>query len=304
VTQEAGVDNQMPDEQLLVDGLTFPEGPRWYDDCLWFSDIRGGTVFRVDSGGSLLTVANLDDSPSGLGFLPDGTPLIVSMRRRAILRLVDGGLETHADLAELPGDFLNDMVVDGEGRAYVGLRSSSLYAGMPADSMRADDALVIVDPDGGVRIGASGLVSPNGTVISPDGSTLIVAETYAGRILAFDRHADGALSGMRVFATVPGCYPDGICLDDEGAVWFGSPYTNEVVRVMDGGRETHRRHISGAVACALGGPGRTTLFVMAVDPGSLPLIGSRSVPGGDSSSPPKGGRIWTLQVAHPGAGWP
>jgi sugar lactone lactonase YvrE len=294
----------MPDEQLLVDGLTFPEGPRWHDDCLWFSDIRSGTVLRVDSSGSLLTVATLDDSPSGLGFLPDGTPLVVSMRRRVILRVVDGGTEMHADLAGLPGDFLNDMVVDADGRAYVGLRSSSLYAGMPPDSIRAEDTLVIVDPDGGARIGASGLVSPNGTVISPDGRTLIVAETYAGRILAFERDAGGGLTGRRVFATVPGCYPDGICLDDQGGVWFGSPYTDEVVRVMEGGRETHRRHIPGAVACALGGPGRTTLFVMAVDPEALPKIGSRSVPGGDARSPLEGGRIWTLQVEHPGAGWP
>jgi sugar lactone lactonase YvrE len=293
----------MPEEHLLVAGLTFPEGPRWHRGHLWFSDIRRGTVFRANLEGRLEPVVTLDDSPSGLGFLPDGTLLVVSMRHRRLLRIVDGRPEIHADLAGVTGDFLNDMVVDGDGRAYVGARSSDLYAGMAPEMLQPLDSLVIVDPDGALRV-VSGLVSPNGMVISPDGATLTIAETYASRILAFDRHTDGSLSNRKVFAAVPGCYPDGICLDEAGAIWFASPYTDEVVRVLDGGQQTARRQIPGAVACALGGPLRSTLFVVAVDTAALSPPGTRpSAPGGVSQEL-DGGKIWSMPVPFAGAGIP
>ncbi len=294
----------MSSEQLLLDGLTFPEGPRWHDGHLWFSDLRARSVSRVDLDGQAQVVTTLDDSPSGLGFLPDGTPLVVSMRDRALYRIVDGGLQTHADLGHLPGDFLNDMVVDEDGRAYVGVRSRDLYPGMPGDLNDGPDLIAIVDPDGGIRIGASGLVAPNGTVITPDGTTLIVAETYANRILAFARKDDGSLTDRRIFANVPGRYPDGICLDEEGGVWLGSPYTDEIVRVMDGGQATEQRRIRGAVACALGGPSRSTLFVLCVDPDALPPVGRRSAQATRRDKDRHGGKIWTVPVTHAGAGWP
>jgi sugar lactone lactonase YvrE len=201
------------------------------------------------------------------------------------------------------------MVVDADGRAYVGVRSAALKPGFPEpDADRAPDLVVVVEPSGETSIAADHLVSPNGTVITPDGRTLVIAETYAHRLTAYDRASDGTLSGRRVFAAVDGVYPDGICLDDEGAVWVGSPYTDEFIRVRDGGEITDRLAVPGGVACALGGDNRTTLFLLAVDGASLPKPGTNvSV----SDSPVlhgntvfEGGCIWTMPVGHGGAGWP
>ena len=161
----------------------------------------------------------MEDAPSGLGFLPDGVPLVVSIRDRLLLRIVGQRTEIHADLRDHPGDFLNDMVVDETGRAYVGLRSAQLYPGLDLASVDATDALIVVEPDGQASVAAGGLIAPNGVVISPDGAFLILAETYAHRLTIFDRRVDGSLSNRRLFAAVEGRFPDGICLDEDGAVW-------------------------------------------------------------------------------------
>jgi sugar lactone lactonase YvrE len=286
---------------ILLDDLMFPEGPRWHDGELWFSDLGSGSVRSVDLEGRVQIRAILDDRPSGIGFLPDGDPIVVSMGRRVLLRLDGATPQVHADLGPVGRDFLNDMLIDPEGRAYVGCRSEALRpARRPIDT--ASDAIAIVEPDGTVRPGAASMTSPNGTVLTADGTTLIVAETYAQRVLAFARATDGSLGDRRVFADLPGRYPDGICLDDTGAVWVASPYTHEFVRVRDGGEVTDRIPMPGGVACALGGPRRDTLFLLAVDPSRLPAVEDADGDG-PGFGPDLRGRIATVPVAHPAAGW-
>jgi sugar lactone lactonase YvrE len=297
----------MADPTLLLDRLAFPEGPRWHDGWLWFSDVTNRRVERVAFDGHREVVASFDDRPSGLGFLPDGALLVVAMTQRRLLRVVDGTVEPYADLRDFGGDFANDMVVDGDGRAYVGLRSAQLRPGLPVPEPRdAPDAVVVVGPTRHAELAATQLVAPNGTVITADGRTLVIAETYAHRLTAYDRGADGSLSKRRVFAQLDGVYPDGICLDDAGAVWIGSPYSDEFVRVREGGEITDRVPVPGGVACALGGDDRRTLFLLAVDPTALPKPGS-SVAGtpvlhGNASF--DGGRILAMPVERGGAGWP
>jgi sugar lactone lactonase YvrE len=296
----------MAKPQLLVDGLAFPEGPRWQGERLWFSDFAHRTLYRIGLDGTQEVVAELDDTPSGLGFLPDGTAVVVSMQNRQLLRIADGRGELYADLAEFAGDFLNDMVIDGDGNAYVGTRTREMRPSRsPLPARYEVDSIVLVDPGGHARVAADHLISPNGTVVAADGSYLVIAETYAHRLTRFDRAPDGSLSGRRVFAEVRGSFPDGICLDEEGAVWFGSPYTNEFVRVRDGGEVTDRLPLPGGVACMLGGDRRQTLFLLGVDPGGLPVPDSTSpLPQHPSEAPPTGGHIWTMPVSHPGVGWP
>ncbi|MEO8694033.1 MAG: SMP-30/gluconolactonase/LRE family protein [Acidimicrobiales bacterium] len=297
----------MHSPELLLDHLAFPEGPRWHDGWLWFSDVTNKRVERVDLEGHREVVATFDDRPSGLGFLPDGSLLVVAMTQRCLLRVTDGRVEPYADLRDFGGDFANDMVVDADGRAYVGVRSAALKPDLPVPPPQdAPDLVVVVDPSGNPSVGADQMVAPNGTVITPDGRTLIIAETYAHRLTAFDRAHDGTLSRRRVFAEVAGVYPDGICLDDEGAVWVGSPYSDEFIRVRDGGEITDRLTVAGGVACALGGPFRKTLFLLAVDSTALPK------PGTSMSTAPvlhgdtvfDGGSISTVPVDRSGAGWP
>jgi sugar lactone lactonase YvrE len=283
--------------RILTDGLLFPEGPRWRDGALWFSDIRRQTVQVLAQDGQLREVVRLNDSPSGLGFLPDGTAIVVSMRRRLLLRLVAGETEVHADLRDVPGDFLNDMLIDEQGRAYVGSRSATVVPrSEPLGDESAIDAIVIVESDGEFRLGATGAISPNGTVLTPDLRTLIVAETYAQRLVAYDRSPAGDLTNRRIFATTPGRYPDGICLDEEGAVWAGSPYTHEFVRVRGGGEVTDRISMAGGVACALGGSDGRSLFLLGVDPTWLPAVH----PGTREEQRP--GRIGVTRVRSPAAG--
>jgi sugar lactone lactonase YvrE len=227
----------------------------------------------------------LDDSPSGLGWLPGGDLLVVSMVRRALLR-VDGGAPTvHADLAPLTRYRANDLVVDAVGRAYVSSFGFDLEGGAPPEPT----ALLRVDPDGRVHVAARDVVFPNGMVLSPDGGTLVVAETYAARLTAFDVAADGSLSGRRVFADLPGVAPDGICLDAEGQVWVATARSPEVLRVRDGGEVTARVAVgTGALsyACALGGDDGRTLFVCTA-PGWRPG--------------PRAGRIEVARVEVPAA---
>jgi sugar lactone lactonase YvrE len=293
--------------ELLLDHLAFPEGPRWHQGWLWFSDVTNKRVERVDMAGHREVVATFEDRPSGLGFLPDGSLLVVAMTQRRLLRVTGGKVEQYADLRDFGGDFANDMVVDADGRAYVGVRSAALKPGFPVPEPKdARDVVVVVDPSRKPSVGADQMVSPNGTVITPDGRTLIIAETYAHRLTAFDRADDGTLSRRRVFAEVAGVYPDGICLDDEGAVWVGSPYSDEFVRVRDGGAITDRLSVPGGVACALGGQHRKTLFLLAVDSAALPKPGTSMstapVLHGDTKF--DGGCIRTMPVEHGGAGWP
>lgn len=246
----------------FLDGLGFPEAPRWHGGRLWFSDFHDRVVRRADASGAVEVVLELDDSPSGLGWLPDGDLLVVSMVRRALLRVAGGRAEplVHADVAPRTRFRANDLVVDAGGRAYLSSFGFDLEGGAapePTDLLR-------VDPDGSVHTAASGVVFPNGMVLTPDGRTLVVAETYAARLSAFDVAADGTLSGRRVFAELPGVAPDGICLDAEGQVWVATARTPEVLRVADGGEVTARVSVGSgqlSYACVLGGEDGCTLFV-------------------------------------------
>ncbi len=242
-----------------VTGLAFPEAARWHDGHLWFSDMHDERVFRVDAPGSPTEVAHVPGHPAGLGWLPDGRLLVVSMHDRTVLRLDPDGLTVHADLSHVATWHCNDMVVDAQGRAYVGNFGDGTAPGTPITP--AD--LALVHPDGTVAVAARGLEFPNGAAIW--NGTFVLAETRADppRLTAFDIAPDGTLTNRRLFAEFGPESPDGICVDAEGAVWFASWSTNEVIRVREGGEIVDRRSTgdAGAYSCTLGGPDGRTLFV-------------------------------------------
>lgn len=271
--------------------LAFPESPRWHDGALWFSDFHTHRVQRVDMTGHCETVVTVPGQPSGLGWLPDGTLLLVSMTDRRLLRLDGTVLTQVADMSALAPFHCNDMVVDARGRAYVGNFGFDFVA---RQSPRPT-GLILVQPDGQARVVADDLHFPNGAVITPDGRTLIIGESYAARLTAFDIADDGSLSGRRVWAALGNAAPDGISLDAEGAVWLASPTSREVLRVREGGEVAQRIATPGqAVACMLGGPERRTLFVLTTRVMATPEESRRSL----------AGAIYTVPVAVPGAGWP
>jgi sugar lactone lactonase YvrE len=273
--------------EILLDGLVFPEGPRWHDGKLWFSDMHAHWVMTVDLAGKAERVVEVPQRPSGLGWLPDGRLLVVSMQDRRLLVLEGGSLRQHADLTGLTTGDINDMVVDAHGRAYIGNFGGELSSPQPT-------TLVMVAPDGKASIVAEDLVFPNGTVITPDDRTLIVAESFASRLTAFDISADGSLSGRRVWAELGDAVPDGICLDAEGAVWVACPFTSEFRRVREGGEVVDRVNPGRfAVACMLGGEDRRTLFCLTAETTAEQLARGESK-----------GWIETVRVEVPGAGWP
>ena len=276
--------------KTLLDGLTFPEGPRWHDDCLWFSDFYSHEVIRVDMDGNRETVATVLQQPSGLGWMPNGKLLVVSMRDQKLMRLGGEGLTEHADLSRFSRHWCNDMVVDTEGGAYVGNFGFDRHVG---EELRTT-TLVRVEPNGEVRVAADGLMFPNGTVITPDGKTLVVAETLGGRLTSFDIDAAGNLSNRRIFAEHGGMFPDGICLDEEGAVWVADPRNKEVVRIRDSGEMVERIDLvdRGAYACMLGGSDRRTLFVCT------------NIDSGPKTAEMKSGKIELTRVDVPGTGLP
>lgn len=268
---------------ILAEGLLFPEGPRWHDEKIWVSDMHSGWVLTVDLNGKMEKIIEVPESPSGLGWLPDGRLLVVSMLNRRLLRLDPEGLFEVADLSRLASFHCNDMVVDLEGRAYIG----NFGFDFAAHASIKPAEIVLVTPDGQARRVIGDLLFPNGSVITPDGQTLIVAETFGHRLTAFDISPDGSLSKRRSWAYLKGFYPDGICLDAEGAVWVAAPYPGEVLRVLKGGTITHRIQVATKpYACMLGGPDRRTLFVCT------------------SGSSAASGRIEIVEVEVPGAGLP
>lgn len=251
--------------RILADGCLFTEDPRWHAGRLYFSDTLSGRVCAVDPGGNLEVVAQLDDHCSGLGFMPNGDLLIVSAGRRQLLRQTASGLRLHADLGALAPQGINDMVVDAQGRAYVGeLRFDPAQPLAPVPGQ-----LFLVQPDGAVAVGSDAMLMSNGSAIVDEGRTLLVAETMGSRITAFAIGADGRLSERRVFAQLPaGYFPDGIGYDAQGGVWAACPYDRGVVRVEEGGRITHELALPenrAAYACMLGGAERRTLFLCTAE---------------------------------------
>jgi sugar lactone lactonase YvrE len=245
--------------KVLLDKLAFPEGPRWHGGKLYFSDMHAHKVMTVDLNGKTETICEVPNRPSGLGWLPDGRMLVVSMTDRKLMRLDRDGLKVHADLGKLASFDCNDMVVDAKGRAYVGNFGYDLHINAP----QKDAELVMVTPEGNASVVATGLQFPNGAVITPDGKTLIVGESMGRRFSAFDIAADGTLSKRRIWAEIAPALPDGICLDAEGAIWSSSPFTNETIRVFEGGRVAERiKTDQMSIACMLGGADRKTLFIL------------------------------------------
>ena len=272
----------MAERQLrtVLTGGSYFEGPRWHDGSWWVSDFYRHTVSRVTPDGAEEVVAEVDQQPSGLGWLPDGTLLVVSMKDRRLLRLTDGGPTTHADLTDHCAGLLNDMVVDDSGRVFVGDFGFDLMGG----GAFAPSSLKRVDPDGTVTVVAEDLYFPNGSVITPDGATLVVGETWGNRFTAFDLAGDGSLANRRVWAQfgplptgtaveelVPQVVlgPDGCTMDAEGAVWVADGFHGRVARVRAGGEvveEIHAPDGMGVFACMLGGEdGRTLLMCCAPD---------------------------------------
>jgi len=280
----------MAEFKVLLDGLMFTEGPRWHDGKLFFSDMHAHKVMSVDLEGKAQTVVEVPTWPSGLGWLPDGRMLIVSMTDRKLLRLDPDGLKTHADLDTLASFYCNDMVVDGKGRAYVGNFGYDLLSGEPQKPAE----LILVNPDGSTRVAADGFDFPNGTVISPEGNTLVVGESMGHRLTAFNIQSDGSLTNRRPFADLGEAVPDGIALDAEGAIWGASPMSKELLRVRDGGAVAERLTFDTMpIACALGGPERRTLFMLTSDSINP-----------DECRAKKASKIWIKEVAVAGAGWP
>ena len=253
--------------QRFADDFIFLEAPRWHDDHIWVPDVFDSILYRLDlSGRRQIVKAQLPLRPNSLGFFPDGTPLIVSSVARQLVKLVDDELVLHADLSTWATGDLNDFAIDGDGRVYVGNFGYDLFAGEACK----DAAIHIVEPDGTVRVGSKGVQFPNGTVIINQGRTLVVAETWRGCLTAFDRSAEGELSNKRLFANLPGEEPDGMCADADGGIWVCSFNTGHVLRVLEGGKVTHRLAFTGsAVACQLGGEDGHTLFITTYD-GTIP----------------------------------
>ncbi|MGZ4511886.1 MAG: SMP-30/gluconolactonase/LRE family protein [Mycobacterium sp.] len=269
----------------LANGFCFGEGPRWFEGLLWFSDMLGEAVHTSTMGGSLTTLPLPGHSPSGLGFRPDGSLLIVSAEDRKVLRYDGETVDTIANLAELAPATLGDMVIDDAGRAYIG---SQAFSG---------GVIIRLDPDDSTAratIVASDLDFPNGMVITPAGE-LIVAESIGRRLTAFTIGADGGLADRRVFAEGLDGPPDGIALDADGAVWTSMTLAHQFERIVEGGAVTDRIDMGErvAIACALGGPERRTLFLLSsTEAYPQRLVGTRL------------SRLDTVTVTTPGAGLP
>jgi sugar lactone lactonase YvrE len=280
------------DVQTLMTGLVFGEQPRWHEDRLWLSDWGTQEVIAVDLEGKSEVILRGKSFPLCVDWLPDGRLLVVSARDGLLLRREpDGSLVTHGDLgsaSDPPAG--NELVVDGRGNAYVNGGGFDLMAG----EAFAPGVVTLVSPDGSARQVADGMAFPNGMLVTPD-STLIVGESYAKRLTAFDIEPDGSLSNRRVWADLEDGVPDGICLDAEGAVWYADVPNQRCVRVREGGEVLQTIELDrGCFACALGGADRRTLFMMATE-----WNGPEKMFQG-----PRTGQVLSVEAPAPGVGWP
>jgi sugar lactone lactonase YvrE len=280
------------DVQTLMTGLVFGEQPRWHEDRLWFSDWGTQEVIAVDLEGNSEVILQGSSFPLCADWLPDGRLLVVSARDGLLLRREpDGSLVTHGDLSSASDPPAgNELVVDGRGNAYVNGGGFDLMAGEEF----APGVVTVVTPDGSARQVADGMAFPNGMLVTPD-STLIVGESYARRLTAFDIEADGSLSNRRIWADLEDGVPDGICLDAEGAVWYADVPNQRCVRVREGGEVLQTIGLDrGCFACALGGVDRRTLFMLATEWNGPEKMFSE----------PRTGQVLTARAPAPGVGWP
>jgi sugar lactone lactonase YvrE len=278
--------------RILLSDLILGESPRWHDGRLWLADWGAYEVLAVGVDGTRDVVARVPSFPFSIDWLPAGRLLIVSSSDRRLLRMEpDGSLVTHADLRGLSDSPWNEIVVDGRGNIYLNNIGFDMMAGE-----RAGPGIVaLVAPDGSSRRVADDVLFPNGMVVTSDNSTLILAESHGQRLTAFDIEQDGGLSRRRVWANLDGGAPDGICLDTEGAVWFGDVPNKCCARVREGGEVLETIHLDrGCFACMLGGAGGTTLFMVAAEWGGAQA-------GADAA---RTGRVLTIDAPAPRAGWP
>jgi len=281
-----------PELHILLTGLAFGESPRWHAGRLWFSNWGAQEVVAVDLDGRSEVVVRVPTSiPFCIDWLPDGRLLVVSGREGLLLRREpDGSLATHADLTGLSDRAWNEIVVDGRGNAYINGAGFDLMAG----EQFAPGIIALVTPDGAARQVADGIAFPNGMAVTPDNSTLIIAESYGKKLTAFNIAADGSLSNRRVWADVDD-HPDGICLDADNAVWYADVGNEHCVRVREGGQVLQTVALDrGCFACMLGGADRRTLFMMAAE-----WRGPEKMTGGDRT-----GQVLTVRAPAPGVGWP
>lgn len=277
--------------EIVLEGLAFAEGPRWHEGRLYFSDMHAHEVVAMTPGGARETIYAADGAVSGLGWLPDGRMLVVSVEDLRLLRQEpDGSVSVHADLSTVATYYANDMVVDAQGRAYVGnvgYRFLEREKPKPARLAR-------VDPDGSVHEAATDMMLANGSVITPDGKTLIVGESAGARLTAFDIAEDGSLANRRIWASISNGTPDGISLDAQGAIWIASPFTGEFLRVLEGGEIADRIGVNRmAIACMLGGEDRRTLYAITSESASPEKCRTR-----------RDSRIEAYRIDVPGAGLP
>jgi sugar lactone lactonase YvrE len=277
--------------RTIADGFAFPECPRWRDGLLWFSDQHDCKVHVLTPEGRSVETFDVPGRPSGLGWLPNGDLLIVSMLERRLYRRRDGVLSVFAELSSLHPGQSNDMVIDAAGRAYVGNIGYDFHGG---EEFRPT-VIALVTPDGAISVAADDVACPNGSVITPDGKRLIVAESFGLRLMEFDIADDGELVDRRVFADLGGLVPDGICLDADGCVWVAVPYAGAAHRVAPGGEVVDKVMIPGgtAYACMLGGADGRDLFLACAtghDPHETVKV--------------RTGRIDIARAPAPRAGWP
>ncbi|MDQ3692264.1 MAG: SMP-30/gluconolactonase/LRE family protein [Chloroflexota bacterium] len=281
----------MSEPQILMTGIAFGESPRWHDDRLWFADWGTQEIVAVDRAGRSEVIVRMPSAPFSIDWLPDGSLLIVSgAEARLLRREPDGSLVTHADLSGVSDQPWNEIVVDGRGNAYV----NNIGFDFPEGEF-APGIIALVTPDGSVRRVADGVAFPNGMVVTPDNTTLIVAESYGNRLTAFAIEEDGSLAHRRVWADLDGGVPDGICLDAENAIWYGDVPNQRCVRVREGGEVLRTLGLDrGCFACMLGGVDRRILFLIAAEWGDSMDV--------DDTAP--SGQVLTVAAPAPGVGWP
>jgi sugar lactone lactonase YvrE len=279
-----------PDINVLMTGIGLGESPRWHDGRLWFADWVAQELIALDLDGTREVVTNVRSLPFSIDWLPDG-PMLVTSGKKLLRMEADGSLVTHVDLSALSDYGWNEIVVDGRGNTYVDNICFDFMGGGEV----APGIVALVTADGSVRRVADGLAFPNGMAVTPDGSTLIVAESFASRLSAFEIADGGSLTNQRVWAKLgdgPGA-GDGICIDAEGAVWTSAGKT--VMRVREGGEVLEQFELDRfCFACMLGGPDGTTLFMMAADWSGTENIGK---------GPPTG-QVLTAEAPAPHAGRP
>jgi sugar lactone lactonase YvrE len=281
---------------VLRSGLGLVESPRWHDGRLWFSDWTAGEIIAIDDTGASELIVHHASLPLCFDFLPDGTAVLVSNERLALLtRSANGTLDTYANLASLTTLGFNDIVIDGRGNAYVNSPNFEFATGPPEGDVQPG-FVALVKPDGTVRVVADDIAFPNGMAVTADNRTLIVADSYRHQLVAFDIRADGDLNGRRVWADLGDAAPDGICADADGAVWYADVPHQHCVRVAEGGQVLETVALDrGGFACMLGGSdGRSLYIVGAHWPGMAAL----------ASDVDWDGQVLRTRVDVAGAGWP